>query len=334
MNPQVTVLMSVYNGLSFLSESIRSVLSQTFTDFEFLIINDGSTDDVGSVLDAITDSRVRIFCQRNMGLTRTLNRGIRLSRGAFIARMDADDISAPDRIEKQMAVMRDNHRLDMVGTFFSIINAQGKVIEKKELIQDPIYRLWRMQFHNNYAHGSMLLRKESLVHMGSYDQTLPYAQDFDLWSRMSNKDNTFIIGEYLYKYRMINSGPQTSVLNYEAQLNAAIEISNRSLKADNPELSETECSEVRALYWKFQLPYLQVSAFPKTFHTLKGFCNRFGVGGDDLKHLARRVTKDIQAELMTHPQVSSLLRDDLFKDFEEKVHHLLHGDQFGSFDPK
>ena len=139
----------------------------------------------------------------------------------------------------------------------------------------------------------MLLRKESLVRLGSYDETLPYAQDFDLWSRMSNKDNTLILSDYLYKYRMIHSGPQTSVLNYNSQLNAAIEISNRSLRADNPELSDTECAEVRALYWKFQLPYLGRSAVPKTLNTLRGFCERFGVRGDSLKHLALKVTKDL-----------------------------------------
>ncbi len=85
---------------------------------------------------------------------------------------------------------------------------------------------------------------------------------------------------------MIHSGPQTSVLNYNSQLNAAIEISNRSLRADNSELSNTECAEVRALYWKFQLPYLGRSAVPKTLNTLRGFCERFGVRGDSLKHLA------------------------------------------------
>jgi glycosyltransferase involved in cell wall biosynthesis len=105
--PRVSVVMSVYNGLPFLREAVQSILCQTFEDFEFVIINDGSTDDSLSYLRSVEamDSRVRILDQANAGLTRALIRGVNEARASLIARMDADDLSTPDRLQKQVAVL-------------------------------------------------------------------------------------------------------------------------------------------------------------------------------------------------------------------------------------
>ena len=103
--PRVSVLMSVYNETSYLRQSVQSILDQTFLNFEFVIINDGSTDDTQKILETFADPRIRIIRQPNTGLTKALNRGLKLCRGEFIARIDADDLSMPDRLEQQLAFL-------------------------------------------------------------------------------------------------------------------------------------------------------------------------------------------------------------------------------------
>jgi glycosyltransferase involved in cell wall biosynthesis len=239
-SPKVTVLMSVYNGQDFLAEAIQSILDQSYGDFEFLIIDDGSTEPLDHILHRYKDKRIVIRRQKNMGLTRSLNKGLSLARGEYIARMDADDVSLPNRLENQVHELDADSGLDLVGCFFDIVDGEGRLIERKELITDPVYRLWRLQFHNNYGHGTVMLRKRSVLDAGSYDENLSYAQDYDLWSRISTRNNTGIIPEVLYLYRMVEDGMQASVKNYEVQLTNALGVSNRNLMACNPSLNEKE----------------------------------------------------------------------------------------------
>ncbi len=192
-DPKVTVLMSVYNGQDFLEEAIQSILDQSYADFEFLIIDDGSTEPLDRLADRYKDKRIAVRRHENMGLTRSLNKGLALARGKYIARMDADDVSLPNRLEAQVHELDLDKRLDLVGCFFDIVDDENRLIERKELITDPVYRLWRLQFHNNYGHGTVMLRKESILNAGSYDESLSYAQDYDLWSRISTRHNTTII---------------------------------------------------------------------------------------------------------------------------------------------
>ena len=123
-NPLVSVLMSVYNGDRYLDEAIDSILSQTYENFEFIIINDGSTDHTKDILSSYSnqDNRIRVFHQKNHGLTFSLNRGLELSRGKYVARMDADDISSPRRLEEQINYLRANPEVGVLGTQMEIIN--------------------------------------------------------------------------------------------------------------------------------------------------------------------------------------------------------------------
>ena len=130
---------------------MESILSQSFTDFEFLIINDGSTEPCDEIVESFEDNRVVVITQENMGLTRSLNRGIHLARGEHIARMDADDISAQGRLQAQVSVLHDDDRIDLVGSFFDVIDGNRTLVESKKPFVDSVYRLWRLQFHNNYG---------------------------------------------------------------------------------------------------------------------------------------------------------------------------------------
>ncbi len=253
--------------------------------FEFLIIDDGSTRPIEGVLEAYPDNRIVCVRQSNMGLTRSLNRGLSLAAGEYIARMDADDVSLPQRLEAQVTALDANPTLDMVGAFFDVVDHDGKVMDRKELITDPIYRLWRLQFHNNYGHGTMMLRRKSVMAAGMYDESLSYAQDYDLWCRLSTATNTAIIPDVLYRYRMVKSSSQASVRNYDAQLATAVRISDRNLMACNPLLNEHECIEVRALYWKFQRAAVSRVGLEALPATLEGFCRRFRIEGLEKKRL-------------------------------------------------
>ncbi len=292
-HPKVTVLMSVFNGSTHLGSAVESILNQSFTDFEFLIIDDGSTEPVCDQIRNFGDDRIRLVAHENRGLTMSLNRGLALAEAEYVARMDADDLSLPDRLEKQFEIISSSSRLELIGTFFSTIDEHGTVLKKKELIIDPIYRLWRLLFHNNYGHGTIMFRKSSIVRAGMYDTRLRFAQDFDLWSRISRKDNTFVIPEFLYQYRMNTNSEQASVKNYDDQLQAAIWISDRNLRSCNPKLTERDLMELRSLYWEFQMPSVSERAPVLAVETLKAFCNKYDLDVSERNCLASRVALDL-----------------------------------------
>jgi glycosyltransferase involved in cell wall biosynthesis len=294
--PKITVLMSVYNGKTFLAEAIASILTQTFQAFEFLIIDDGSSEPLERMVQSFGDERIRLHRHENVGLTRSLNKGLTLARGEYVARMDADDVSLPSRLEAQVAALDGDKRLDLVGSFFDVIDADGNLIERKELITDEIYRLWRLLFHNNYGHGTMMMRKNSIIQAKMYDETLQFAQDYDFWSRISAKGNTAMIPESLYLYRMVKDGDQASVKNYDTQLAAAVQISNRNLAACNPSLTAEQCMEARALYWKFQREHVSGEGLRVLPNILEGFCRRYELLAEERAKLARKVAVDVMNE--------------------------------------
>jgi len=295
-NPKITVLMSVYNGQEFLDEAIQSILSQTFGDFEFLIIDDGSTEPLDHLTRGYKDNRIVVKRQENKGLTRSLNKGLSLAQGEYVARMDADDVSLLNRLEKQAHELDSDSGLDLVGCFFDIVDGQGLFVERKELITDPVYRLWRLLFHNNYGHGTVMFRKESVLNAGLYDANLLYAQDYDLWSRLSTKNNTRIIPEVLYHYRLLEAGQQVSVKNYDVQLANALRVSDRNLMACNPKLSKEDCAEVRALYWKCGCDSISVQTVELLPDLLEGFCRRFGITNEEKSKLAQNAAVDAISE--------------------------------------
>ncbi|MBI5569080.1 MAG: glycosyltransferase [Desulfomonile tiedjei] len=309
--PRVTVLMSVFNDQGYLREAIESILNQTFRDFEFLIIDDGSTQPFDHILAACRDPRIVMIRHENMGLTRSLNRGLRSAAGTYIARMDADDVSLPTRLETQIGEFDRNPRLDLVGTFFDVVDADGRLLERKSLITDSIYRLWRLQFHNNYGHGSIMAKKQALLDVGGYDERLSYAQDYDLWSRLSERQNTNVIAEPLYQYRLVRDSNQASVRNYDAQLAAAVEISNRNLMACNPRLTEDQAAEVRALYWQFQYKEVPLHGYERVVETLAGFCRRFAVEGSERDALVAKVAQDLKEKVVDAPSITAAGKQEL-----------------------
>ena len=204
-NPKVAVLMSVYNGEKYLHESIDSILTQTFKDFEFLIINDGSTDKTDQILNGYNDPRIKIINNgKNIGLTKSLNKGLKLAKGEYIARMDADDISMPGRLERELEFLDKNPAVGLVGTYYLMINRKGNVLHTMKRLTESMELKEKLLRSNQFCHGSVMFRAECIKNLGSYREEL--VQDYDLWLRISEKYEVANISEFLYKWRLdINS---------------------------------------------------------------------------------------------------------------------------------
>lgn len=185
--PLVSVLMSVYNGDEYVGEAVESILTQTLRDFEFIIINDGSTDCTAEILADYErrDERVHVYHQENRGLASALNKGLELSRGKYIARMDADDISRPERLEKQVAFMEAHPETGVCGTWFE--TSDGKVL--RHPIEDAAIRS-NLIFDTALAHPTVMMRRALFLQMGLRYPAYRYAQDFALWAQLANQTQT------------------------------------------------------------------------------------------------------------------------------------------------
>ena len=202
-NHKVTVLMSVYNGEKYLREAIDSILNQTFTDFEFLIVNDGSTDRTAEILQSYDDHRIKIVDNaKNIGLTKSLNIGLRMARGEYIARMDADDVSMSLRLEKESELLDNKPEVGLVGIRYEVIDEADKSfgIVKYPMTDKEIKR--RLLEGTSFGHGSVMFRKECIETVGLYRPEFKYAQDYDFFLRISERYAVANISESLYKFRI------------------------------------------------------------------------------------------------------------------------------------
>jgi len=196
--------MSVFNGERYLRESIDSVLSQSFMDFEFLIINDGSSDASRSIILSYSDPRIRLIeNEQNIGLTRSLNRGLDLARGEFIARQDADDISVPARLAKQVAFMDANPHTMLLGSWYHEVDANGALQQRARLPTDQVELRWSLLFFCPFIHTSVMMRKAPLLtEIGYYSDRYEYAEDHELWLRIARQKPLTNLKAYLVKYRI------------------------------------------------------------------------------------------------------------------------------------
>ena len=218
ISSEITVLMSVYNGAEFLQEAIDSILTQTFSDFEFLIIDDGSTDDSVQIIESYTDDRIKLIRNtQNIGLTKSLNRGISLASGKYIVRMDADDVSLPHRIKKLVSYMNENDHVAVCGSWLVTIGENNRVW--KSYSEDSEIKT-QMLFYNSIFHPTVIIRKSCLEEENIlYDETLKTAQDYDMWVRIGMKAELGNIQEVLLKHR-IHSGSIGRVFQREQTENA------------------------------------------------------------------------------------------------------------------
>jgi len=222
-NPKVSVIMAVYNGEKYLEEAIESILSQSFGDFEFIIVDDGSTDRTSEILReyAKKDERIKIIANsKNIGLTKSLNKAIEQANGEYIARQDADDISLPQRFEQQIYFLDKNPFYGAVGTSTKIIDEDGRIIKKAKVLKSWIIIRQILKFGNCFVHGSMMFRKHDYFRAGGYRQLFPAGQDFDLWLRMSKIRKMKNLKECLYLWRKRNSNISSKMTDTQFKIGA------------------------------------------------------------------------------------------------------------------
>jgi hypothetical protein len=216
-SPTVSVVMSVFNGEKFLSETIDSVLNQTFRDFEFVIVDDGSTDATADILSkyVIRDGRIRVLREGKKGRAASLNLGISLASGKYVANTDADDLAMPGRLEEQVAFMERNPEVGVLGCAFELITDSGDV---SDIIRHPLEDSQirsAMLHYDPICHSSAILRKDVVRASGGYRSTFEPSEDYDLWLRMSERSRLANLPNVLVRYRL--HGNQLSVRKLEHQ---------------------------------------------------------------------------------------------------------------------
>jgi glycosyltransferase involved in cell wall biosynthesis len=200
----ISVLMPVYNAERFLVEAVESIVTQTFTDFEFLIVDDGSTDASLAILRkyAARDPRIRLISRPNTGIAVALNEMLQLARGEFVARMDSDDVSLPDRFERQVAFLRANPDVLAVGGAYTITDQNGgELTTIRPPEQDPEIQARALSGLMAICHPTAMLRREALDAVGGYRKELVPAEDLDLWLRLGERGGLANLAQVVLRYR-------------------------------------------------------------------------------------------------------------------------------------
>ncbi|MBL4681059.1 MAG: glycosyltransferase [Pseudomonadales bacterium] len=228
-SPLVSVVMTLYNGEKYLRSAIESVLQQTYLNFELVIVDDCSEDSSLAIANeyAGKDDRVRVFSNpKNLMLSKSLNRALELSKGVYIARMDQDDISLPDRFLKQVAFMESSLKTAIVGCDIAILDESGKRISQRNYFETDEEIRKNIFFFSPFCHPAVMIRKNAIEHIGGYDQYYSPADDYELYFRLGKQGRLHNIKERLFEYRLMPT----------------------SMTHDSTELMERKTIEVRKKY--------------------------------------------------------------------------------------
>lgn len=216
--PLVSVIMPVYNREKYVREAIESILNQTLSNLELLIVDDASTDNTRAVINSFKDIRITLFSlKENKGVSAAYNKGLRNARGLYIARMDSDDISMPDRLEKQLAYLENNPEFSVCGSWVKFMNSEN-IIKHKESHDEIITE---MLIKCPLSMGAVMFKKEDLINY-PLDENLRHGEDYELWSRVGWKVKMYNIQEPLLSYRTHNE--QLSGSNKNNQINLDIDL--------------------------------------------------------------------------------------------------------------
>ena len=199
---KISILMPVYNAGKFVAEAIRSVLAQSFEDFEFIIINDGSTDNSREIIDSFNDPRIILINQENKGVAASLNIGLRLAKAGLIARVDADDICYPSRLEKQFEFLHQHPDYVLVGSGAEVIDTKGNFIyshQHKAYDHEGILALKPSEC--GFIHSTVCFRKDAVINAGGYDENAHTFEDHILWKELIKHGKACNLGESLIKMR-------------------------------------------------------------------------------------------------------------------------------------
>ncbi len=243
-SPRVSVIMSVYNGEKYLSESIESILSQSFMDFEFIIIDDGSTDRTLKIIKSYKDDRIIVFSRKNKGLVASLNEGISKARGKYIARQDADDVSLTTRLKKEVDYLDRHENYVAIGTWFEEFGSDTTHYLNRPPISDSLSRL-RLIWGTCFGHGTVMFDRQAGIRAGLYRENRWPAEDYDFWTRLSRQGKICNLPEKLYRYRVHKTS--ISIENSQLQVQKSSAIASENIKyyrGQSAKILKTDCLAV------------------------------------------------------------------------------------------
>lgn len=255
----VSIIMSVYNGEHYLQEAIDSVLNQTFTGFEFIIINDGSTDKSSLILQGYNDPRIVLLNNsQRIGLAKSLNKGLAQARGKYMARMDADDVALPNRLEKQVAFLEKHPEVGIVGSQCWQINAGGQKLQLNQRPTSDLAIHWISLLTNPFIHPTVMIRSDIVTqHSLKYNETFETTQDYELWTRLLGFTQGANINEPLLLYRLTNEA--ITRRHRETQLKNQDNIALRTIQEKLPgfDITLEQVGQLRTLFvWDDKMPHV------------------------------------------------------------------------------
>lgn len=229
LDPLISIIMPAYNSARFISKSIQSVLSQSFTNFELIIINDGSTDETDAIVSRYIDPRINyVIKEKNTGLIESLNLGLTLAKGNYIARLDSDDLMVSNRLELQSKVLNDNADIHFVTSNVEIISEDGNSLTFTNWSFNSNEYKFNLMLRQCICHSSVMFRRSIIGVIGVYDLKWLHAEDYDYWLRISKNFNFYQIPVVLTKWREVSTGISNS--NNSFQENQALAISKEGIK--------------------------------------------------------------------------------------------------------
>jgi glycosyltransferase involved in cell wall biosynthesis len=225
----ITVLMAVHNDEKYLRFSIESVLSQSFRAFEFLIINDASTDSIRDIICSFDDERIHLIDnQENLGLTASLNKGLSIAQGKYIARIDSDDLFYPTKLAEQYDLMENDPNVVLCGTLYEQIDSEGNVLRKIDLPLTAEENYYYLLFKNGFIHSSVMFRRMIVRSLGGYNEVYKQAQDHELWFRISRNLKVLNLDKVLVQFRVHSES--ISCKKYDIQLNFSLRVIKKYLE--------------------------------------------------------------------------------------------------------
>jgi glycosyltransferase involved in cell wall biosynthesis len=227
--PKISVLMAVHNGMPYLTDAMESIFSQTFRDFEFIVVDDASSDESAQVVRSVRNRSLRVIRnKRQLGLSRSLNKGLAIARGRYVARMDADDISLPRRLADQYSFLETHLNVDVLGTWTETLGLNSEQVWRYP-IDDAEIRA-EMLFNSVLVHSSVMLRRSTFIRHGlRYNPNVARAQDYELWARAADRLHFANLGVVLQRYRI--HGRQVGKQQFATQQAVADEVRALEIRA-------------------------------------------------------------------------------------------------------
>lgn len=267
--PIFSVLMPVFNSEQFVADAIKSILKQSFKDFEFLILDDASTDKSFEIIKDFEnkDPRIKVFQnEKNLGVVESRNKLINLSKGRYIAWIDSDDIALENRFEKQIKFLEEHSEIGMVGAYPVIIDENGRKTGKWWFETDPQKLKIELFFHSPFLSSSVVIRKSALP-QNFYDSKFPVAEDFDLYSKISEHSEITNIPEILVEYRINSKGLSKS--NTEKMEQLSVHVIKEHAERLGIKLEEKMIQDLRKPKTASKIAFEEITEIEKSLILLK-----------------------------------------------------------------